>query len=77
MSQQSKFQSVRTVAGAFFSGLGATVSVAGIADHHPFPGTCKGAAEALRSDWERLGGDMRSAVGKTLSPSGGETGARR
>jgi hypothetical protein len=64
MSYEGKYQSVRTLAGAFIRGLGATVSLTGVRDLRPFPGTRMDAAEALRGDWERLGGDMRSAVRK-------------
>lgn len=35
-------------------------------DARPFPGTGRTVAEALGSDWEKLGGDMRRAVAKVV-----------
>lgn len=52
----------RYVALGFITGLGQMVSIHGTADARPFPGTRRSEAEALRGDWIKLGGDMRSAV---------------
>ena len=46
----------------FVTGLAQMVTITGFRDSRPFPGTGKTAAEALRSDWEKLGGDMRRAA---------------
>jgi hypothetical protein len=54
----------------FATGLADMVSVAVRPDTRPFPGTRRLAAEALRGDWERLGGDMRKAVTRVASNRG-------
>ncbi len=51
-------------ASGFVTGLAQAVSVTGAPGAHRFPRTDRTAAEALRGDWERLGGDMRRAVDK-------------
>ncbi len=48
----------------FVAGLAQMVSVSGVSDRRPFPGTKQSAAEALGSDWKKLGGDMRRAASK-------------
>ncbi len=48
--------------GGFAAGLARMVSVSGVSNHRPFPGTKQSAAEALGSDWKKLGGDMRRAA---------------
>lgn len=53
----------RFLARSFVSGLAQAVSVTGVVRiDRPFPSSHGTASDALRGDWEKLGGDMRKAV---------------
>ncbi len=54
----------------FLSGLADIVSVMGPPGRRPLPGAGRTAADALRGDWERLGGDMRKAVDQVKTARG-------
>jgi hypothetical protein len=51
-------------------GLADMVSIVPRRDPRPYPGVHRSAAEALRSDWVKLGGDMRAAARKVLGGEG-------
>lgn len=53
------------LASGFVTGLAAAVSITGVGASHQLPRTDRSPADALRGDWERLGGDMRRAVERT------------
>jgi hypothetical protein len=59
----------QTIVKEFVGGIADMVSITGRHDNRPFPGTHRSDADALRSDWVKLGGDMRKAVSKV---SGGK-----
>lgn len=48
-------------------GLSQLSSVASPPPRHRFPPTDRSAADALRGDWDKLGGDMRRAVDKVTA----------
>ncbi len=56
-----------TVRVGFMTRLGDLITVIGPrGGARPFPGTGRTVAEALGSDWEKLGGDMRRAVDRVV-----------
>jgi len=52
------------VSKAAVKGMANVVSVSGVKDPRPFPGTNRSSADALKGDWEKLGIDMRRAAHK-------------
>ena len=56
----------RAIARGFVPGLSQAVSVTGATGSRSYPATHRSAAEALQGDWDRLGRDMRHAVGRTV-----------
>ena len=66
-----KGRRLEVVFAGFVHGIGQAVTVTGGKSRYAFPEP-RTPAEALKGDWDKLGGDMRQAVSKVL-----EGGARK
>jgi hypothetical protein len=67
MSEQRAREANGGLVGAFVCALGQLTSLDGSPSRDAWPDTRRTPAEALRGDWERLGGDMRRAARKALA----------
>jgi hypothetical protein len=63
-------QASRNIQAGFTAGLSDMISIVGYSENRPFPGTHRSDADALRGDWEKLGGDMRKAVDRVSQARG-------
>lgn len=59
-----RFKTGSEFAHSFVAGLADMITFGPRHDPRPFPGTGRTDAEALKGDWDKLGGDMRRAVNK-------------
>lgn len=58
----------RAIGRSFARGIGDCVTLAGEPRARPFPATQRSPSDALRKDWEKLGGDMDRATDKVREP---------
>jgi hypothetical protein len=61
---------VKGAARGFIHGLGQLVSIGASTPRIAFPDTKRSPAEALKGDWDKLGGDMKRAATKVIGESG-------